>query len=182
MVAEPQTSTPSPAPDAATCCGATTPEGCCGGAQATPSTSVGQTATIKHADAERVEATEVQMFHSNADHVQGERVRMEQSNAVNIESRLVQLENSNAVRVDSSRVVLQNGSAIGVVAEQARFVRSRVIFSVARAADIDEQTKIFMHIGPTLPCAKPTFGVGGAFGLGAGIGVALFALKRLFRR
>jgi hypothetical protein len=157
-----------------------TADGCCGN-QAAHGTPVGQAAKLQHADAPQVEATEVQLFESSAEHVNGERVRLEHSNAVNIEGRLVQLDRSNAVRVESARAVVQNGAALGLVAEQARLVHSRVLFSVDRAANVDEHTKIFMHIGPTLPCTKPTFGTAGAFGLGAGIGVALFTLKRLFR-
>jgi hypothetical protein len=182
MVAEQQPSDTAPATDMAACCGAVTADGCCGGTQANQSTTLGKSAVLKQVAAARIEGTEVQLSKSSAENVNGERVRLERSSAVNVEGRLVQLDNSSAVRVDSSRVAMQNGAALGVVAEQARFVRSRVIFSVARAADVDENTKIFMHIGPTMPCTKPTFGAGGAFGLGAGLGVALFALKRLVQR
>lgn len=125
-------------------------------------------------------ATQVKIIDSMVESVDAERVDLTDSRARRIEARLVQMEGAQAIRVEGKRVVAQDTWIAGLIAEQARFVRSRVLVSVSRQTELGTDSRIFVHVGPLRSTVRPMVSTRTAAAFGAGAGLALAAGLRLF--
>jgi hypothetical protein len=128
-----------------------------------------------------VHAITATMERSGADKVVGERVIMNRSGARTLEARSAQLDRSGVMRLDSDHAVMQGGSAMAVVADEARLVKSKALVVVASQAIVDEDARVFLHIGPEATCSQPVLNASGAAAFGAAAGLVLFLLRMLTR-
>ena len=127
-------------------------------------------------------ATTVEIQRSSVEAVHAERVDLAHSSARQVEGRLVQLDQSRAIRVEGTRIVAESTRVGGLIADQARFVRSRVILVVARQAEVSADSRIFVHAGPLRSSVRPVVGTPTAAAFGVGVGLALAAGLRLLGR
>lgn len=138
--------------------------------------------TITGSQVSGLRATRVEIRDSMVESVDAERVDLTDSRAGRVDGRLVQMEGSRAIRVEGKRVVAQGSSIGGLIAEQARFVRSRVLISVSRNTELGTDSRIFVHVGPLPATVRPVVTARTAAAFGAGAGLALAAGFRLFGR
>lgn len=127
-------------------------------------------------------ATTVEINASSVADVHAERVDLTRSSAQRVEGRLVQLERAQAVRVEGTRIVAETTRVGGLIADQARFVRSRVVLVVSRQTEVSADSRVFVHIGPLRSSVRPTVATRTAVAFGAGFGLALAAGVRLLGR
>lgn len=133
-------------------------------------------------DAGDVRGEVVTMDRSGAESVSGERVIMNQSGTRTLEARSAQLDRSGVMTLNSERAVMHGGSAVSVVADEARLVKSKAVVVVASQATIDEDARVFLHIGPEATCSQPVLNTAGAAAFGAAFGLVLFLLRSLVPR
>jgi hypothetical protein len=118
-------------------------------------------------------AAQVSIRDSRVDTLTAERADLTKVFAQHVNGRLVQMDESTAVRVEAKRLVAEKSRMVGIVAEQARFVRSRVGFVVARQVELSADSRIVIHVGPLRSGVRPTVSTRTAAGFGAGLGAAL---------
>ena len=128
-----------------------------------------------------VHAVTATMERSGADKVVAERVIMNRSGARALEARSAQLDRSGVMRLDSDHAVIHAGSAVAVVADEARLVKTKALVVVASQAMVDEDARVFLHIGPEATCSQPVMNTTSAAAFGAGAGLVLFLLRMLTR-
>ena len=127
-------------------------------------------------------ATTVEIRDSSVDTVHAERVDLTGSRARQVEGRLVQLEQSQAIRVEGTRVVAESTRVGGLIADQARFVRSRVVLVISRQTEVSADSRILIHIGPLRSTVRPMVSTRTAAAFGAGAGLALAVGVRVLGR
>ena len=76
--------------------------------------------------------------------------------------------------VQYDHTVLHDGSAVVVQANEARIVKSRVLFLVAGSAQLEGESRVLLHLGG----GKGTAAVAGAAGA-SGLMAILFVIARL---
>lgn len=128
-----------------------------------------------------VNAITATMDRSGADKVVGERVIMNRSGARTLEARSAQLDRSGVMHLDSDHAVMHGGSAVAVVADEARLVKSKALVVVASQAMVDEDARVFLHIGPEATCSQPVMNGTSAAAFGAAFGLVLFLLRLVTR-
>lgn len=128
-----------------------------------------------------VHAITATMERSGADKVVAERVIMDRSGARTLEARSAQLDRSGVMRLDSDHAVMQGGSALAVVADEARLVKSKAFLVMASQATVDEDARVFLHIGPEATCSQPVMNGASAAAFGAAAGLVFFLLRMVTR-
>jgi hypothetical protein len=126
-----------------------------------------------------VHAVTATMERSGAENVVAERVIMNRSGARTLNARSAQLDRSGVMRLDSDHAVMQGSSAVTVVADEARLVKSKALLVVASQATVDEDARVFLHIGPEATCSQPVLNGTSAAAFGAAAGLVLFLLRML---
>lgn len=127
-------------------------------------------------------ATTVKIGQSSVESVNAERVDLTGSRAQRVEGRLIQMDHSRAVRVEGTRVVAESSRVGGLIADQARFVRSRVMLVISRQTEVSADSRVLVHIGPLRPTIRPMVSTRTAAAFGASAGLALAAGLRLLGR
>lgn len=133
-------------------------------------------------DSGDVQGAIITMERSGAESVSGERVIMDRSGARTLEARSAQLDRSGVMTLKSEYAVMHGGSAVSVVADEARLVRSKALVVVASQATLDEDARVFLHIGPEATCSQPVLNTTSAAALGAAFALVLFLLRGLTHR
>ncbi len=128
-----------------------------------------------------VHAITATMERSGADKVVAERVIMNRSGARTLEARSAQLDRSGVMRLDSDHAVMHGGSAVAVIAGEARLVKSKSLVVVASQAMVDEDARVFLHIGPEATCSQPVMNGTSAAIFGAATALVFFLLRMLTR-
>ena len=137
--------------------------------------------SITHSQVTGLRAREATIAHSTVDSLSAERADVSHSMVRHVDAKLAQLSETRAVRVEGGRVVVERGGVLGLIAEQGRFVRSRVGVSISKQAEMKD-TSVAVHIGGLRGDVRPVVSTPAAIGFGAGLGLVLLGVGRLLRR
>ena len=138
--------------------------------------------TISESQVTGLRATSATISDSRIESLTSQRTDLNHSFAQRIETKLAQLNQSTAVRIETDRLVAEDSRAVGIIAQQARFVRSRVGFVISPQVELGSNSRILVHLGPLKSTASPAVSTRTAAAFGAGLGAALTIGLGVLRR